>query len=245
MKGRIPAPPALAAGTVLYAIGDIHGRIDLLHALTRMIADDAASRAAPRRIVVYLGDYVDRGPDSRAVIERLLHQPMAGFESVHLKGNHEDFMLRFLDDAAVGPGWLAYGGRETLASYGIEPPPPHGPVEDLFRAQHELNERLPPDHLDFLRALKLSHQEGDFFFAHAGVRPGVALERQREQDLLWIRDEFLLSQVPFGRVVVHGHTIVPEPEQRPNRIGIDTGAFASGRLTALVAEGDAQSFLHT
>ncbi|HXQ52608.1 MAG TPA: metallophosphoesterase family protein [Stellaceae bacterium] len=245
-RGREEGPlPAAPPGTRLYAIGDIHGRIDLLRQLTRLIEDDAASHAAPRKVIVYLGDYVDRGDHSREVIERLLREPVPGFESVHLKGNHEDFMVRFLDDVSAGPGWLSFGGMETLESYGVAPPPPHAPLEELLRAQRELGQRLPQDHVEFLRALLLSHAEGDYFFAHAGVKPGVALERQREQDLLWIRDEFLLSEAPFGRVVVHGHTIAAEPVVRPNRIGIDTGAFKSGRLTALVAEGTERAFLQT
>jgi serine/threonine protein phosphatase 1 len=237
--------PAVPAGTRLYAVGDIHGRIDLLRALSQLIHQDAFRRQAPRNVVVYLGDYVDRGADSRGVIDALLNEPLPGFESHHLKGNHEDVMLRFLDDTSAGPNWLGYGGRETLRSYGVDPPNPYAPAVELQRAQRELGQRLPRSHLDFLRRLKVTHEEGDYFFAHAGVRPGVPLEQQRDEDLLWIRDEFLRSDASFGRIVVHGHSITRVPDVRKNRIGIDTGAFASNHLTALVAEGREWFFLQT
>ncbi len=243
-RGETSAP-STPRGTRLYAIGDIHGRDDLLAQLSLLIHEDAYRRQAPRNVVVYLGDYVDRGRDSRAVIERLLHAPLPGFESVHLKGNHEDIMLRFLDDIGVAPSWLTYGGRETLESYGIAPPLPHAPPMELLEAQERLRAALPPEHLDFLRRLRLSHEEGDYVFVHAGVRPGVPLAAQRAEDMLWIRDEFLSSEASFGRVVVHGHTIKADPDVRTNRIGVDTGAFASGHLTALVAEGTEWYFLQT
>ncbi|HUK59394.1 MAG TPA: metallophosphoesterase [Stellaceae bacterium] len=244
-EGGAPAAPATPRGTRLYAIGDIHGRDDLLAQLTLLVHEDAYRRKAPRNVVIYLGDYVDRGPDSRAVIERLLRAPLPGFESVHLKGNHEDFMLRFLDDIGVASGWLTYGGMETLESYGVEAPSPHAPPAELLRAQEGLRRALPQEHLGFLRGLRLSHEEGDYAFVHAGVRPGVPFAAQRADDMLWIRDEFLQSQASFGRVVVHGHSITSDPDVRTNRIGIDTGAFASGRLTALVAEGTEWYFLQT
>ncbi len=237
--------PATPRGTRVYAIGDIHGRDDLLEQLALLVHADAYRRQAPRNVVVYLGDYVDRGPQSRAVIERLLHAPLPGFESVHLKGNHEDIMLRFLDDISIGPSWLTYGGMETLVSYGVEPPYPDAPPMELVRAQERLRQALPKEHLDFLRRLRMTHEEGDYVFVHAGMKPGVPLGAQREEDMLWIRDEFLLSQSSFGRIVVHGHSITRDPDVRQNRIGIDTGAFASGRLTALVAEGTEWYFLQT
>jgi len=246
-RWRQPEPRAAEAppGTCLFAVGDIHGRIDLLQTLERRIVDEALRRQAPRNVVIYLGDYVDRGRHSRAVIEHLLSQPPPGFESVHLKGNHEDFMLRFLDDVALGPNWLTYGGMETLASYGVEPPYPHADLADLERARRALGAALPPTHRAFLDGLRLSHQEGGYVFVHAGLKPGVALAEQRAEDMLWIRESFLNSTADFGAVVVHGHTIVPEPTVRPNRIGIDTGAFVSGRLTCLVVQGGARDFLHT
>lgn len=231
------------AGSRVYAVGDIHGRADLLAALHRMIGDDAAARPVSRRVVVYVGDYIDRGPDSRAVIDILLDAPLAGFASVHLLGNHEAFLLDFLDDSAVGPDWLFNGGAETLASYGVESPWPFGDPPD--RMQTELRRRLPARHLTFLRDLRLSHVEGDYLFVHAGVRPGVPLDRQARRDLLWIRGEFLDSDADLGKVVVHGHSIADEPEQRANRIGIDTGAYMTGRLTCLVLEGAERRFLAT
>ena len=237
--------PAAPAGTRLYAIGDIHGRIDLLRAISHLVLDDASRRKAPRNVAIYLGDYVDRGAESRAVLEALVAEPLPGFESHHLKGNHEDCMLRFLSDIAVGPTWLNFGGRETLRSYGVDPPDAYAPTAELLRAQRELNRRLPQAHADFLRGLPTSHAEGDYFFAHAGVKPGVPLDRQSDDDLMWIRDEFLRSQDSFGRIVVHGHSISREPDVRRNRIGIDTGAYASNRLTALVVEGTDWSFLQT
>jgi len=250
MRPRFPAgrhrpEPAGPAGSRIYAVGDIHGRADLLERLHEMIAADAQRQPAPRRVVIYLGDYIDRGAHSREVIDLLLSQQLAGFEAVHLRGNHEEFLLRFLGDVSVGHNWLAYGGRETLQSYGIDPPHAMAAPDELARAQAALDARLPRAHRDFLNGLALLHEEGDYAFVHAGVKPGVALDQQQADDLLWIRDPFLESRAEFGRVVVHGHTITPVPDVRPNRIGIDTGAFATGRLTCLVIDGTASSFLQT
>jgi serine/threonine protein phosphatase 1 len=241
-EAMIPqAPP----GSRIYAIGDIHGRADLLRRLHRLIHEDAYRRQAPRNVVVYLGDYIDRGDESPAVIDLLLDEPLPSFESVHLKGNHEESLLRFLEEATIGPAWLFYGGAQTLRSYGVRPPDAPMNPRELARAQGELAERLPQRHRRFMQGLALTHAEGDYFFAHAGVRPGLPLAQQAEQDLLWIRDDFLLSEEHFGKIVVHGHTITPRPEVKRNRIGIDTGAFASGRLTCLILEGSQLGFLQT
>jgi serine/threonine protein phosphatase 1 len=238
--------PIVPPGSCVYAIGDIHGRADLLEVLHRKICEDAASRRAKRRVVVYLGDYIDRGSGSRQVIDLLLDRPLPGFEAMHLLGNHEDSLLRFLDDTVAGPPWLFYGGEATVASYGINPAAQLPAGEDpILRMQTELRRRLPPRHLEFLKGLKLMHVEGDYLFVHAGIRPGVPLDRQKPEDLLWIRREFLTSTIDHGRVVVHGHSISTWPENRANRIGIDTGAFASDRLTCLVLEGKARSFLQS
>jgi serine/threonine protein phosphatase 1 len=237
--------PEVPPGSRIYAFGDIHGRVDLLHELHAIVHHDAWRRQAPRNVAVYLGDYIDRGDASPAVIDLLLDEPLPGFETVTLKGNHEESMLRFLDDRSVGPAWLLYGGRETLASYGVRPPFSGNDERELERAQRELRVRLPERHRRFLARLRLTHEEGDYLFAHAGVRPGVPLDQQQEQDLLWIRDEFLFSDAEFGKIVVHGHTISERPDVQRNRIGIDTGAFASGRLTCLVLEGTDWSFLQT
>jgi serine/threonine protein phosphatase 1 len=240
-KAEAP-PPEVPAGTRVYAIGDIHGRLDLLRQLNRQIVDDAAIDPVPRNVVVYLGDFVDRGSESSGVIDCLLDEALPGFETVHLRGNHEDSMLQFLGDILIGPAWLSYGGAQTLESYGITRPRSD---RDLIRAQGELRQVLPERHRAFLRRLKLTHVEGGYLFVHAGIRPGVPLERQAPQDMLWIRDEFLLSTTDFGKVVVHGHTITDEPDVQPNRIGIDTGAFATNRLTCLVLQGSEMRFLQT
>lgn len=230
-------------GATLYAVGDIHGRADLLDGLQRMIARDAEQAPGRRKVVVYLGDYVDRGPDSFAVVEGLIERPLAGFESVRLKGNHEDFLLSFIDDASIGDVWLMNGGGATLASYGVETG--GFGMDAMEQARLALIRALPAKHLDFFRGLALTYVAGDYLFVHAGVRPGVGLSHQKDHDLMWIRDDFLGSDADFGHVVVHGHSIRAEPDNRPNRIGIDTGAYHTGRLTCLVLEADTRRFLHT
>lgn len=236
------ASPRLPAGERVYAVGDLHGRVDLLAAIHGLILADAASRPPARLSIVYLGDYIDRGLDSPAVIELLSERPLPGFESIHLLGNHEDTLLRFHDgELAVAASWLHYGGQETLRSYGIE----LGRAVSLEGLRQRLVHGLPARHLAFLRGLRLLHQAGDYLFVHAGIRPGLALDRQRRDDLLWIREPFLGSRADHGVTVVHGHTIAAEPERYGRRIGIDTGAYATGRLTALVLEGEEQRFLQT
>jgi diadenosine tetraphosphatase ApaH/serine/threonine PP2A family protein phosphatase len=237
-------PPSIPPDLRLYVIGDIHGRADLLLRLHDMIRADAEAAPERRWRVVYLGDYVDRGPDSRGVIDILAGEPLPGFERVHLKGNHEEAVLRFLEDIGVAFAWFDFGGAATLASYGVPTPNPFA-LDELRATQRALLARLPSPHLAFLRSLELTHSEGDYLFVHAGVRPGVALDRQQEEDLLWIREPFLQSKARFGKVVVHGHSISYEPEFRDNRIGIDTGAFATDRLTCLVLAGKTQSLLQT
>jgi serine/threonine protein phosphatase 1 len=194
--------------------------------------------------VVYLGDYIDRGPQSREVVELLLTEPLQGFAQVHLLGNHEQAIMDFLQHPKTVAGWLSYGGKETMRSYGVDVPAFPGPglVEQL---RDELKERLPPRHLEFFQSLVHYHQAGDYLFVHAGIRPGVALQDQRNEDLLWIRDDFTESEEIHPQVVVFGHTIYPRVEFHQNRIGIDTGAFVSGVLTALVLEHDTQRLLQT
>jgi serine/threonine protein phosphatase 1 len=249
--GSRPRPPsgppaaAVAPGTRVYAIGDIHGRFDLLQTLHARIAEDARQASPARNHIVYLGDYVDRGLQSREVIDLLLDHPLEGFEAIHLKGNHEELMLRFLEDSRVGPGWFANGGGATLYSYGVRMLERGTDTERLSHLREQLQNSLPPRHLEFLRGLKLWHVEGGYLFVHAGIRPGVALEAQREEDLLWIRELFLDDGSDHGRVVVHGHTIADHPEVRANRIGIDTGAYATGVLTCLVLEGSERHILQT
>lgn len=235
---------AVPDGLCVYAIGDIHGRLDLLEALHDRIREDAAGRDAERRQLVYLGDYVDRGASSRQVIDTLIAQPLAGFEAVHLLGNHEFFLRRFLSDPEIGDVWLINGGETTLQSYGIEPwdDPPEG-TDRLTWLSGRFAAALPAAHLRFLDGLRPRHEIGDYLFVHAGVRPGVPLDRQDPEDLIWIREPFLRSQEEFGKLVVHGHTPDVSPVQRNNRICVDTGACYGGRLTALVLQGDEQSFL--
>jgi serine/threonine protein phosphatase 1 len=245
MMPQAPAP-TVTPGTRLYAVGDIHGRLDLLQRLHVLIAADAAQSGAARRVLVYVGDYVDRGPDSAGVIDLLLDSPLPGFEIVHLLGNHEDTMLRFPVDISVGPTWLYYGGVETLMSYGIDL---HSNAwrneRELCRLQAEVRRRVPRRHVEFMQGMPLMHVEGDYLFVHAGIRPGVPLEAQEAEDLLWIRGEFLRSRADHGKIVVHGHTITEMPDAQPNRIGIDTGAFYSNRLTCLVLEGTGRWYLQT
>ncbi len=244
-----PAAPRVPEGRRVYAIGDIHGRADLLDQLLAAIAADVVRHPGPGRLtLVFLGDYVDRGPESRGVVGRLLAgppagHPLAGSEWVALRGNHEETVLRFLDDPGEGPGWFRNGGLETVRSYagGIAPGDEDRPA--ALRAL--LGRTLPEDHRRFLARMPLSYTEGDYLFVHAGLRPGVAIAEQDPDDLLWIRDAFIGSDESFGKMVVHGHTIAETPEVRPNRIGIDTGAYRTGRLTALVLEGTGLRFLAT
>lgn len=231
------APRQVPADSRVYAIGDIHGRVDLLADLHRRILDDARRARARRNVVVYVGDYIDRGLQSRAVIDLLLDEPLEAFESVYLKGNHEAMMLQFLDDPRAASGWLEIGGNATLLSYGVKPKEDQSLLKRLAEAQEQLLEKLPARHRTFLENLKLYHVEGDYLFVHAGLKPRVALENQRERDLLWIREDFLESSADHGKIVVHGHSISWEPEIKENRINVDTGAFASGILTCLVLDG--------
>lgn len=237
--------PPLEDHRRIYAIGDIHGRLDLLDQLHSMILDDLSSApAGTRSAVIYLGDYIDRGPDSRGVIDRLLWEPLAVSECIHLCGNHDDFILKFLEDPSVAPVWLRNGGDATLESYGVSVPEEEDRTT-LLRLRDALQDRLPEGHRDFIRRLPYSHAEGGYFFAHAGVRPGVPLEAQTPYDLMWIRGDFLESDADFGKVVVHGHTPTPTVTVKDNRIGIDTGAVWTGVLTAVVLEGNQHRFLAT
>jgi serine/threonine protein phosphatase 1 len=239
-------PPRVGDDVVVYAVGDVHGRVDLLDRLVGKIRADAAARPQERKVLVYLGDYVDRGLESRQVIDHLLDQHGDGLERVFLKGNHEDAMLRFLDSTDIGPSWMGFGGDATLYAYGVDVfgAPPEG-VERMDHIQQQLRGKISESHVAFLEGLELFHQEGDYFFVHAGVRPGFDLGAQDPDDMMWIRDEFLSSSENFGKVIVHGHSIKTEPVVRANRIGIDTGAFATGVLTCLVLSGTEQTFLQT
>jgi len=227
----------LPDGIRIYAIGDIHGRADLLEALLRQIDADCTLYPSSRPIVVFLGDYIDRGPASRQVLDLLLGCQRTK-EAVFLRGNHDNFVRRFLSSPAVLDEWRLYGGLETLVSYGLKPSINPGVPEQRQLAK-ELEKSTPERHLEFLDSLNLSFNCGDFLFVHAGIRPGVSIRKQKEEDLLWIREEFLSCEQRFEKFVVHGHTPVRAPDIRSNRINIDTGAFATGRLTCIVIEGAA------
>jgi len=229
----------------VYAIGDIHGCVDRLDRLHDAIWEDASAHVCGRRVVVYLGDYIDRGPSSRQVIDRLIGEPLPGFEVVYLMGNHERFLMDFLENPDIGQAWLHNGGEATLESYRVDLWGRDGRAHDMNWIRERLRAIMPPAHHAFFEALRLFHVEGDYFFTHAGIRPGVELERQNEADLLWIRNPFLRSKADHGKIVVHGHTPSAEPEVRANRIAIDTGACYGGRLTALVLADAGYGFLHT
>jgi len=235
--------PLLPVGLRIYAVGDIHGRLDLLDELLSRIKADIASPPTSKPVHVFLGDYIDRGPSSRETIDRLIELREAQ-ECVFLKGNHELIALKCLSDRNLFDQWMRLGGVETMMSYGVAcgQLASGKPIVELQSAFHHA---LPQAHLRFFRDLQPSFACGDFFFAHAGVRPGVELSRQIENDLLWIRDEFLSSTEDFGKIVIHGHTPTREIEVAPNRINIDTGAFATGRLTCLAIEEASLSVIDT
>ena len=222
-------------GRLVYAVGDIHGRLDLLRRLIAdIVANAAMARKSSRPVIVFLGDYVDRGPHSRGVIDQILQLTKASDFEIHsLMGNHEQAMLWFLDDAKAGRGWAIHGGAETLASYGVAPPPPQADDEAWETARLALKHAVPAEHLAFLLSLELYLEIGGYLFVHAGIKPGVPLHKQSERDLLWIRDDFLNASYTGDKVVVHGHTPAPEPVFQSGRIGVDTGAYATGLLCAV------------
>lgn len=230
-----PAPASLPFGRRVYAIGDVHGLADRLADLHRLIAADLEARPTGSAVLVHIGDYVDRGPDTAGVIERLRGgPPIAGLPTVNLKGNHEQTMIEALaGERAAGTDWLFHGGKAAIESYGLDP---EGPREHWAAA-------VPQAHRDFLGGLALWHREGGYLFAHAGIRPGVPIEAQTADDLMRIRQPFLFTDQDFGTVVVHGHTPVKAPVIRRNRIGIDTGAVFGGPLTCVVLEADRLGFI--
>jgi serine/threonine protein phosphatase 1 len=238
VKKKAPKTPA---GVRVYAIGDVHGRADLLAQLLAGIDADVAAYPATRVLEVLLGDYIDRGPHSREVLDMLVARSQRR-QMVCLKGNHETYIPNFLRNPATLHQWKHFGGFETLVSYGVAPT-----INANEQQQREIARTfaraLPESHRRFIDKLRSSFTCGDFFFSHAGVRPGIPLSEQHEEDLLWIREDFLLHEEGFGKIVIHGHTPVTEPDIRPNRINIDTGAYATGRLTCLVLEGEDMTFI--
>jgi serine/threonine protein phosphatase 1 len=233
--------PRIPSGQRVYAIGDVHGRADLLVNLFAHIDADLQTQPVRHSIQVLLGDYIDRGPDSRQVIDLLIDRRKS-HNVIPLKGNHEQCALNVLRDPSSLLQWKSIGGLNTILSYGVT-----ATWRDDFQSMSAValafTNNLPESHRRFLQELPLSFSSGDFFFVHAGARPGIRLQEQSEDDLLWIREDFLLHEEDFGKVVVHGHTPNLEPEIRPNRINIDTGAYATGRLTCLVLENDEMRLL--
>jgi serine/threonine protein phosphatase 1 len=234
----------LTEGRRLYAIGDMHGRLDLVRATLGRIRLDLSRRPHSHPLVVGLGDYMDRGPACRGVLEALIELRDSDLPARFLLGNHDSYVGAYLRD----PDWYdrtyhwlhdAMGGNATLESYGVPDASDIHPAatRDAFAAA------FPAGHMAFLDACELGFQLGGYFFVHAGIRPGVALDAQERDDLIWIREPFLSSSADYGVKVVHGHTIVPEVEHHTNRIAVDTGAFRTGRLSCLILEGEAVDLL--
>lgn len=235
--GEASAPPGLR----LYAIGDIHGCLEQLEALFASIDSDLAANPVQDHEIITLGDYVDRGPDSRGVIEFLARQHQSR-PLTCLRGNHDQRMLEFMDiPEEIGEAFLFFGGRELLESYGLDPSASHG-ISALAR---EFRRAVARNHVEFVDNLELSASRGDYFFCHAGIRPGVPLDAQQPNDLLWIREEFLIHQHPHPKVIIHGHTPRDTVDIQPNRINVDTCCFQSGVLSCVVLEGKSHRFLQT
>lgn len=239
-----PRACSIPSGRRVYAIGDIHGRLDLVDRLLGLIDADDRRRGAAETELIFLGDLVDRGPDSRGVVDRLLALSRGPRRVRFLIGNHEEVFLRAIEgDLRALRFLIRIGGRETLLSYDIS--------EDEYRSLdfEDLatlaREKVPAEHVRFLASFEKWIEIGDYLFVHAGVRPGIAVEDQLISDLCWIRDDFLKHRDSFGKMVVHGHSISEDIDLRSNRIGIDTGAFASGRLSAIGLEEDRRWFLST
>lgn len=243
---KAPPPARFLEERVGYAVGDVHGRADLLTELIAALEEraEADKRAGGDPIVIFLGDYVDRGRESRRVLDILLEGGPRGFTRRYLKGNHEDAMLAFMAAPLENRAWVLQGGAETLLSYGVQPPPPLGASDDDWRnVAAALNAALPDTHREFLHRLERYIVQGDYAFVHAGVDVNRPLEQQTDADLYWIRERFLSAKRPFSHRIVHGHTPVDRPYADQRRVAVDTGAYASGTLTAARFEGADLGFL--
>ena len=250
-----PASPASSGGSSrsstdhhrIYAIGDVHGRLDLLDRLADLIEEDAARQPDEAAVLwIFLGDYVDRGPDSAGVIERVMALSGAdGARRLALCGNHEFALIKFLGEAQFGPTWMAWGGGPTLRSYGVKQPKLSIDAEGWERAREDFERALPDAHRAFLLDLPFTHEVGRYFFVHAGVRAGTALDAQTPEDLLMIREDFLEGPPAFPRVIVHGHTPQRRASDEGWRIGVDTGAYATGVLSAACIEERGVRFIAT
>ena len=231
---------------MVYAVGDIHGRLDLLEQLVDRIAEDRATKPHLETCsLIFLGDYVDRGFQSKQVLDYLRALAPDWCEVTCLRGNHEDMMLAFIDDPLDNEGWLHFGGMATLASYDTRPKEDEIGRFDLLKTASLFDDKFPREHRDFITAMPLLHRVGDYIFVHAGLRPGVAVDEQQPGDLTTIRQEFTGSKYDFGVRVVHGHTGVQNPLVLPGRIAVDTIAYATGRLTAAVLQGHRVDFMTT
>lgn len=243
-RNRKDGPPRAPKGYRAYAVGDVHGRLDLLDQLLGQIEQDVERRPARRNLLVMLGDLIDRGPDSNGVVERMRTYRHDSIKPYFLAGNHEEVLLRLLKgERGILASWLKYGGGECLESYGCDPSQLDGRSERS--ALSKVRRAIPEEHARFIAGFADTLSFGDYLFVHAGIRPGVELSLQSQTDLRWIRSPFLEHAGDHGVVVVHGHSISPTVEQRPNRIGIDTGAYRSGVLTALALEGESRWILDT
>lgn len=233
-----------ARGHRAYVVGDIHGRLDLLDTLLANIHEDLERRPARKTLLVFVGDLIDRGPCSAQVIERLRNYHHRGVRPIFLLGNHEEVLLRILGgDSGLISKWRWFGGTECLASYGLDPQ--HIEAQSEQQALETIRAAIPAQHLKFLKGFADTCRFGDYVFVHAGIRPGVELDEQRQSDLRWIREPFLFDQTDHGFIVVHGHTITSQVDERPNRIGIDTGAYRTGVLTALAIENAERWYVDT
>jgi serine/threonine protein phosphatase 1 len=239
-----PFYPSLPPNLRVYAVGDVHGRADLLEKMLRKIEADHIGYTG-ETLIVMLGDYVDRGHQSRAVLDILQKGSYGRFKLHCLRGNHEDILLRFFKDHSVAPGWFHYGGLQTLRSYGISILNATQDFDDIFQLRRALDSAMPQSHKDFLESLPYMLQIGDYVFVHAGIHPDKPLDVQDPHHCMWIREPFLSSDKKLDFMVVHGHSIRMKPEVRANRIGIDTGAYATGHLTCLVLQGRDQRFIST
>lgn len=240
MEARIFCVPE---GVRVYAVGDIHGRANLLSKMMHAIAEDARANPKSRIIEIYLGDYIDRGLQSREVIDLLLAPPPAGHERICLMGNHEEALLHFLKDPNILKDWTNFGGYATLASYGIDIPSAMLP-ETRSKVRDQLQQNLPAEHLNFLKNLELTSVIGDYLFVHAGILPGVPLAQQKPQHLLWIRDSFLKHDGFFDQYyVVHGHSPTATPDIHINRAGIDVSEAAISSLCCLALEGGERNII--
>lgn len=242
-RRNVPDAPKTQAGERVYAIGDVHGRHDLLRVLMDKLEEhNSALPPVETMHIVFLGDLIDRGPHAADVM-RFVYDMEQRFEQIIvLLGNHEEMLLRALSgEATTLRAWLRTGGHATLRSFGIEPEPDEEPAQLIARA----NAAIPREWIEWLRQRPLTARSGDYFFCHAGIRPGRALHRQSRDDLLWIRDQFLEDDTGHGAVIVHGHSVANDVEIRANRIGIDTGAYRTGVLTALYLDGAEREIIST